>query len=339
MSDRWAGVPDISVGTTHLYSIDISAHKPHAARRRRDIAEQCISPLTGKVWYIMATVKNVTIHTYTQSDGYTTHYRLWGPAHGEDVIVMLHGGMSHSEWQEPLAEALVAQSAISFIAADRRGSGLNTQERGHMDSAERVIDDVVELLHTLHASFTRVHLAGWCFGGQLAAAVAGTVAESALICSLVLVAPSFFYNERYNDVLWLSVDSARQAVAEFDLTPAANRAYIQLPLQATDFTVHPAWQRFITEDTLRLTKISEGTIHVSEEIAAQAEQAFPRLGTIPTLVVLGTCDKLLDIERVREFALQHPSLTLSNLATGHAVQFEQPEKLAEIVLSFLSYTQ
>lgn len=284
----------------------------------------------------MTILKNMTIHTYTQSDGYTTHYRLWGPAHGEDVVVMLHGGMSHSGWQEPLAEAIVNRSAVSFIAADRRGSGLNTQERGHMDSAQRVLTDVIELLQELRASFTRVHLAGWCFGGQIASAVAAQVAESALISALILVAPGFFYNERYNDVLWLSVDSARQAIAEFKLTPAASKAYIQLPLQATDFTVRPDWQQFITDDTLRLTKVSEGTIHVSEEIAALAEQAFAHLGKIPTLVVLGTGDKLLDIERVREFVLRHPSLTIENLATGHAVQFEQPDTLAERVLSFLA---
>jgi pimeloyl-ACP methyl ester carboxylesterase len=205
-----------------------------------------------------------------------------------------------------------------------------------MDSAERVLTDVVEFLQVLCTSFTRVHLAGWCFGGQIASAVAMQVADSALITSLILVAPGFFYNERYNDVLWLSVDSARQAIAEFNLTPAADKAYIQLPLQATDFTVRPDWQQFIADDTLRLTKVSEGTIHVSEEIAAQAEQAFAHLGNTPTLVVLGTCDKLLDIERVREFVIHHPSLTIENLATDHAVQFEQPDRLAEIVLSFLA---
>ncbi|HEU5380233.1 MAG TPA: alpha/beta hydrolase [Ktedonobacteraceae bacterium] len=276
------------------------------------------------------------MNIYEQSDGYSTHYRLWGPDHGDDLIVILHGGMSHSEWQEPLAEAILARSGVSFIATDRRGSGLNMQDRGHMDSSERVINDVVEFLQSLRKSFTRVHLAGWCFGGQLASAVAERVADKGIISTLILIAPGFFYNERYNDVLWLSVEAARQAVAEFNLNPEPSRAYIQLPLQSTDFTVRPDWQRFIANDKLRLTKISEGTIQVSEEIAEQAERAFPKIGNIPVLVVFGTEDRLLDVERVREFVLRRKSLVVENLPTGHAVQFEQPEKLAEVVLSFLS---
>lgn len=284
-------------------------------------------------------LKNATIHTYTQSDGYISHYRLWGSANGADVVVMLHGGMSHSGWQEPLAEAIQAKSEVSFIAIDRRGSGLNIQDRGHMDSAERVINDVIEFLQFLHKSFSRVHLAGWCFGGQIASVVAARMADKGGVATLVLIAPGFFYNERYSDVLGLSIESARQAIAEFNLTPQLNKAYIQLPLQPTDFTVRPDWQQFIFDDQLRLTKITEGTIHVSEEIAEQAEKAFPQTGNIPVLVVFGTNDRLLDIERVREFVLSHKSPIVKNIATGHAVQFEQPEELAKIILSFLSTVQ
>ncbi len=287
----------------------------------------------------MNTLKNTMIRTYTQSDGYSTHYRLWGTAKGDDVVVMLHGGMSHSEWQEPLAEEILARSEVSFIATDRRGSGLNTQDRGHMDSSERVIEDVVEFLQSLQGSFTRVHLAGWCFGGQIASTVAARLADKDVISTLILIAPGFFFNERYSDVLGLSIESARQAIAEFNLTPELNRAYIQLPLQPTDFTVRSDWQQFIANDRLRLTKITEGTIQVSEEIAEQAEKAFPQIGNIPKLVVFGTNDRLVDIERVREFVLSHKSPVVGNIATGHAVQFEQPEKLAEVVLSFLSQVQ
>ena len=53
--------------------------------------------------------------TYQQSDGYLSHYRLWGHPESEDVVVLLHGGISHSGWQAPLAQEVVSSSDISFI--------------------------------------------------------------------------------------------------------------------------------------------------------------------------------------------------------------------------------
>ncbi|SCE41520.1 hypothetical protein GA0115240_159039 [Streptomyces sp. DvalAA-14] len=60
------------------------------------------------------------IGTHHQSDGYDSHYRHWGPASGEDAIVLLHGGISHSGWQGPLAERVTATSD----AASTRWTGV-----------------------------------------------------------------------------------------------------------------------------------------------------------------------------------------------------------------------
>jgi pimeloyl-ACP methyl ester carboxylesterase len=284
----------------------------------------------------MGQMRESGIHTYSQSDGYITHYRLWGASEGGDVVVLLHGGMSHSGWQVPLANAIVSNSDVSFIATDRRGSGLNTEARGHLSYHERVIDDVVEFLRSLKSSFKRIHLAGWCFGGQIASVTAAQVADQDVISTLLLIAPGFFFNERYSDVLRLSIESAREVVKEFELSPEPTRAFIQVPLQPTDFTVRPDWQQFITEDQLRLTKVTNSTVEVWAEIAERAEKEFSQIGDIPVLVVFGTQDKLVDVDRVRDFLAGRTTSTIKDLDTGHAVQFEQPEKLAEIVLSFVS---
>src|SRR5689334_1873360 len=108
------------------------------------------------------------ISSYPQSDGYRSHFRRWGRPEGDDVVVLLHGGISHSGWQAPLAEALTSTSGLTFIALDRRGSGLNNEARGHLISEERELEDVTSFLKAIAGSFRRVHLAGWCFGGQVA---------------------------------------------------------------------------------------------------------------------------------------------------------------------------
>ncbi|MGM1059578.1 alpha/beta fold hydrolase [Saccharothrix sp. Mg75] len=275
------------------------------------------------------------VRTYEQSDGYVTHYRLWGAPEGDDVVVVLHGGVSHSGWQAPLAEAVVENSEVSFIAPDRRGSGLNTVDRGHLESTERVIGDVVEFVRSLKGSFRRVHLAGWCFGGQVASVAAAQVADEDVVSSLTLIAPGFYFNERYGDVLRLSVESALEVVREFGLVPEPTRAFITVPLQPTDFTSRPDWQEFVVDDGLRLVKVTEGMVEVCGEIAARAVQEFSRTGDVPVLVVFGTQDRLVDVERVREFVVAGKAPAVENLRTGHAVHFEEPGRLAEIILAFL----
>ena len=273
------------------------------------------------------------VDTFQQSDGYRSHYRRWGAPRGGDAIVLLHGGMSHSGWQAPLGEALAASSDISLIALDRRGSGLNAG-RGHIPDADQVVTDVVEVLRYLKGDFDRVHLAGWCFGGQVACAVAARVSSEQLVSSLLLVAPGFSFNERYSDVLRLSIESAVAAVEEFQLRPEATRAYIKVPLEPGDFTADPRWQAFIDHDDLRLTRVTDGTVLAWDALADLAEKSLPNLGDIPVLAVFGRRDRLVDNARVRQFLTAGRPVTIEELDTGHAVQFEAAQQLAALLTAF-----
>jgi len=88
------------------------------------------------------------------------------------VLLVLHGGMSHSGWQAPLANALRSLSCdITIVAPDRRGCGLN-EKRGDQGSVHLVIEDVVNYVEFLKKSFKRVYLAGWCQGAQYASIAA-----------------------------------------------------------------------------------------------------------------------------------------------------------------------
>jgi alpha-beta hydrolase superfamily lysophospholipase len=274
------------------------------------------------------------VRTFQQSDGYLSHYRLWGAEQGDDVVVMLHGGMSHSGWQFPLGQAMTA-AGVSFIATDRRGSGLNA-ERGHLPSEAQSIDDVEEFLRHLRGSYRRVHLAGWCFGAQVASAVAAQIAGQDLISSLLLLAPGFYFNERYSDVLSLSIDSALAVVEEFGLKPEPAHAYIQVPLQPSDFTDRPEWHEFITADDLRLSKVTRSTVDVWEEIAQRAEKDFAAIGDVPVLAVFGRKDRLVDNDRVRAFLNERKPVQVEELDTGHALHFEQLDMLTTLLTSFIA---
>jgi len=279
------------------------------------------------------------IRRHSHSDGQITHYRHWGVARGRDAILMLHGAMSHSAWQAPLAEAVVAKADVAFIASDRRGAGLNEEGRGDAELGDRMIDDVVELVRHLRCDFDRVHLAGWCLGGQLASVAAARLTAEQEIATLALLAPAFFFGERYGDVLRRSTESVLEVVKDLAVQLPPTRAYIPIPLRPDDFTTAVKWQKFIASDPLRTTKVTQRALSAGRALAERAVNDFPATAGLRVLAVLGTQDRLVDNAKVAAFLkarVAGDALTIDTTDAGHAVQFEQPQWLAQRVISFIS---
>jgi len=269
-------------------------------------------------------------------DRYKINYRHWGPQQGSDVLVILHGGMSHSGWQAPLANALRAvEENISIVAPDRRGCGLNTGS-GDLGSVQAVIQDVVAQIEHLKKSFTRVHLAGWCQGSQYAA-VAANQADS-LLASLILMTPGFFWNERFRSVIRIAENNIFSMVKELKLKPAREQAYVPIPMEPADFTLQDEWLDFIEDDELKTTMITMKTAHIMDEVQELSWSAI-LANNLPTLAILAENDRIVDNRKARQF-LGHQfsgenGNRLVSFASGHAVQFEKPGQLAGEILRFI----
>ncbi|MEV6722092.1 alpha/beta hydrolase [Streptomyces xanthochromogenes] len=278
------------------------------------------------------------VHTFEQPDGYLTHYRIWGAESAADLVVMLHGGMSHSGWQAPLGVRLAELDAdVAFAAVDLRGSGLNAV-RGHIPNGELAVADIALLLRSLKQSRpnTRIHLAGWCFGAQVATVVAAGLADRDVLASLLMVCPGFFFNDRYSDILDRAIDAALDVVEELGITVEPARPFIQVPMRPVDFTDSAEWLAVIGDDKLKLSHVTVGTIDAWEEIAVKSETDYGKLGELPVRAVFATQDKLVDNDRVRTFLESHPDLETHDLDAGHAVQFEQTEALTRLVAGFVA---
>jgi len=269
-------------------------------------------------------------------DQYQINYRLWGPPQGSDVLVILHGGMSHSGWQAPLANALRADDEnMSIVAPDRRGCGLNAGS-GDLGSVHAVIHDVVAQIEFLKKSFTRVHLAGWCQGSQYAA-VAARQAEP-LLTSLILMTPGFFWNERFRSVIRIAENNIFSMVKELKLKPSREQAYVPIPMEAADFTLQDEWLDFIENDDLKTTMITMKTAHIMDEVQELSWSAILE-NTLPTLAILAENDRIVDNRKVRQF-LGHlfngeNGNRLVAFASGHAVQFEMPGDVAGEIMRFI----
>src|SRR5687767_13741445 len=113
------------------------------------------------------------VGVFRASDGYRLHYRRWVPP-GEvrGRVVAVHGIQSHSGWYGWSCAAL-ARNGWDVWFADRRGSGMSEDRRGHAPSARRLMDDVAELLEQVasHTPALPTVLLSMSWGGKLALAV------------------------------------------------------------------------------------------------------------------------------------------------------------------------
>lgn len=276
------------------------------------------------------------VETQAMSDGYDIHYRRWGPASGTDVLVVLHGGMSHSSWQRPLADAVRRRSTMTVFAPDRRGCGLNGG-RGDLGSAVRSVDDVVEHLRFLAGRFERIHLAGWCQGGQYAAVAAQRLQGEGALATLLLVTPGLFWNARFRSVIDVTERVVQGLLTHFNLAPEREESFAPIPLQATDFTQAPDGLDFIDADKLKTTEVTLKSVIVMDEVQERSWEAILDV-RLPLFAMTATADRIVDNQKVRGYLaplLGRPGNRFAEIEAGHAVQFERPDELAAALVDFI----
>jgi len=274
--------------------------------------------------------------TEVMSDGYVIHARQWG-ADSEDVIVILHGGMSHSAWQRPLAAALSQKTGVTVVAPDRRGCGLN-EGRGDLVSTRRTIDDVVEHLRLLAGRHRRIHLAGWCQGGQYAAVVARQLQRELPLASLLLITPGFFWNARFRSVIDATERVIQRLLDHFDSAPERLDAFVPIPLVPTDFTLDARWLDRIDADELKTTEVTLRSVIVMDEVQSASWACVPRV-QLPTFVVFAEDDRIVDHRRALElfgaFWRSDPRNQVRTVPGPHALHLEQSAWLADQLADFM----
>lgn len=91
-----------------------------------------------------------TIEHLTLSDGYRAAVRWWRPPNPRGAVLYFHGIQSHGGWYEQSGAALAARG-YTVLMPDRRGSGLNASQRGHVDSLDRALADAADAMDALLA--------------------------------------------------------------------------------------------------------------------------------------------------------------------------------------------
>ena len=227
------------------------------------------------------------VETQNASDGYPIQVAIWEvppeiPLRGR--VLILHGVQSHQGWYQRLG-ANLARAGYETSFPDRRGSGANQIERGHVENARRFIKDVATQLQTLRKATPTVPvtLMGISWGGKIALVTAARhpdlVDQVALICPGLHARVDVSFRERLQIMIALLTNPRK----EFPI-PLSDPAL---------FTASPEGQSFIANDPLALRNASAMLLAASFFLDRFVQKA--RSATFkPMLLMLAGEDRIVN---------------------------------------------
>jgi len=182
--------------------------------------------------------------TFTGSDDAELAYLSYTRSGARTALVYLHGIESHAGWFA-MAGPQLREQGFDVYCLDRRGSGLNRENRGflsgHVENYETLIADIQAFIASLRDRYDSVFLVGLSWGGKLALSYGLSHPED--IDGLVLITPGL---RAKADVSFLN----KLKIAL--LSPLNPTARVAVPIEPEMFTTTPVYLDYIKDDPLRL---------------------------------------------------------------------------------------
>ena len=260
--------------------------------------------------------KNASVIEYFEaSDGQRLALRRYLPAmEAQADVVVLHGIISHSGWYE-ISSIALAERGVDVHALDRRGSGLNANAPGDIDSLRTWIRDVVDYLHHIRKPNRPLFLLGISWGGKLAPAVAR--ARPDLLSGLGMLCPGIYAHQQPGWFKRLGLTlSGRLGI---------HSKKVSIPLQEPElFTDSPRWQAYIRNDPLTLRQITLRFARQDWQLT-QHTRSCGRYLHLPTLLVLAGRDRIVNNLRTKHYftSIASSDKTLLEYSSGaHTLEFE-----------------
>lgn len=261
-------------------------------------------------------VNNASAIEYFQAaDGRQLALRRYRPPSDSRAdVVILHGIISHSGWYD-ISSVALADRGFDVHALDRRGSGLNGDVPGDIDSMQTWLSDVIDYLSQIKHPDRPLFLLGISWGGKLAPAVARTRPD--LLSGFGMLCPGIYARQQPGLFKRIGLGlTARLGI---------HRKTVSIPLQDPElFTDSPRWQNYICHDPLTLRRITLRFARQDWNLTLHTRCSAPYLH-LPCLLVLAGRDRIVDNPRTKSYFTNIASgdktlLEYSNSA--HTLEFE-----------------
>jgi pimeloyl-ACP methyl ester carboxylesterase len=263
--------------------------------------------------------------------GFHVHYRDEGDLN-QPLLVLLHGfGDSFTSWEGWVA---ALKTKFHIISVDFPGHGLTRAPVGFQLSGDGLADFVDDFATKL--ALPKFAVAGNSMGGGVAWQLA--VRHPDRINALILVDAAGFPNEKPPAEIPLAFKILQYPIGRALLRNIDNRPLIDEGLKTDVFDkslITPAmvdrWAAFQRAPGHR-------AILMAVNPRAQSQATADLIGTIkvPTLVLYGESDPLIEPASARKFATAIPGATLITYPrVGHLPQIEIPQRSAGDAGTFL----
>ena len=261
------------------------------------------------------------VETYAGRDGRRLAEVAYSQPGSRVALVYLHGIESHAGWFA-LAATGLRRRGFDVYCLDRRGSGLNRENRGfvsgHVDDYETLLADIDAFIQGLRGRHDQVFLVGLSWGGKLALAYG--LSHPTAIDGLVLITPGL---------------SAKVDVSGFEklkialLTSINPTARVHVPIKPEMFTTTPIYLDYIRNDPLRLTS---ATVRFFWQSRRLDQFIGENIGgnRLPVQLFLAGKDPIIDNAGVLDLLKQGTESSLEVVEyeeQTHSVQLDASERL------------
>jgi N-formylmaleamate deformylase len=251
-----------------------------------------------------------------EANGIDIHYLRTGGS--KPPLVLLHGLMGNGACWTPVARAL--ESEYDVVMPDARGHGKSSTPL-HGYRYDDHASDVVGLIGSLGLAAPIV--LGHSMGGMTAAVVASRVAE--VIRGLILVDPTFLSPERQREVCDSDVAEQHRRLLSLD------KGELGAQLRARHTRRSSEVVELLVEARVQ-TRM--GAFDVLTPPNPEYRQLVSTID-VPLLLVIGD-EPVVSLETARELQKLNLRLRVEQIqGAGHGVPFDQPERLAAVVGSFI----
>ncbi|AKU92717.1 alpha/beta fold hydrolase [Vulgatibacter incomptus] len=252
-----------------------------------------------------------------KASGIDIHYLRTGGA--KPPVVMLHGLMGSGACWTPVARAL--EGEFDVVMPDARGHGDSSAPNLGYRYGD-LASDVVDLIRGLELSYPV--LVGHSMGG-MTAAVAASRGEGQLR-ALVLVDPTFLSPERQREVHASDVAEQHRQALGFQKSELVAQARARSPRRSPELIELQAEARLKT--CLSAFDVLTPPNPDYREVVRAID--------VPTLLVIGD-SPVVTLEMATELCGINPCVRIEQVRdAGHGLPFDQPERLGELLASFLA---
>lgn len=258
---------------------------------------------------------------YEASDGQRLALRRWECDDPTAEVVILHGIISHAGWYDS-SSAYLAEHQFRVHFLERRGSGINFQQRGDVATWKRWLADLSGFVEQLPPG-RPVILLGISWGAILATSFARRHAKR--LAGLGLITPGLFS--------YYAANSAQRTALRWASRLRVDNVKVPIPLRSPElFTDNPTHQAFIAQDPLTLRHFTLRFAHHNVVLMRDAVSAPEQL-QLPVLVMLASGDRITDNQATRDFVqrIGHQQTTVIEYPdNAHTLEFgENPQPYYE----------